>query len=171
MLDTLFTQFAYRELTGSNPSFFMDYVYPDRPVDRVSKAQAEAFCAELGVRVFRGEQNSWSFRLPTEAEWECAARAGGPGQGVQNPNPLDARPVDHRRIGLDLPYPVKRLAPNAWGFYDMLGHLGQWCADSGAGKRVISKGEDSWASRRVEYPANRTHAYQGFRIVCVAKED
>ena len=109
---------------GSNPSHFKG---PDRPVETVSWDAAMEFCRKLtkmhqeaGVM-----PQGWSWRLPTEAEWEYAARAGtiGPRHGE-----LDAIAWHSGNSGGET-HPVKQKAANAWGLYDMMGNVYEWCSD------------------------------------------
>lgn len=106
---------------------------PDRgdwPAMGVSRTQAEAYArwmTEESGRRFR-------FRLPAEAEWEHAARAGtqdpfwtGADLSLAQANYL----YDERanRVGPGHPVPVGALAPNPWGLFDMLGSVAEWVAD------------------------------------------
>ena len=109
---------------GSNPSHFKG---PDRPVENVSWDEAMEFCRKLtkmhqeaGVM-----PQGWSWRLPTEAEWEYAARAGttGPRHGE-----LDVIAWHSGNSGGET-HPVKQKAANAWGLYDMMGNVYEWCSD------------------------------------------
>ena len=94
------------------------------PVSRVSREEVKAFIQQLNQLdpVYR-------YRLPSEAEWEYAARAGTSG----------LRPFDFNEMGEyawyrdnsgDIPMPVGSLKPNAWGLYDMIGNLWEWVEDS-----------------------------------------
>jgi formylglycine-generating enzyme required for sulfatase activity len=96
---------------GTNPSTFP---FDSLPVEGVSWIDAWNFCARTRLR------------LPTEAEWEYACRAGttGPRYG----------PVDviawHRLLDAEnRTYPVATKAPNAWGLFDTLGNVWEWCFD------------------------------------------
>ena len=130
------TQALYAEITGLRPST----ADGDRlPVEGVSWWDAVRFCNVLSQRDgftpayhvhADGEGIEWDasadgYRLPTEAEWEHACRAGttGPHYG-----PLDEiawyRGNSHERI-----HDVGGKRPNAWGFYDMLGNVWDWCWD------------------------------------------
>jgi formylglycine-generating enzyme required for sulfatase activity len=102
------TQEQYQATMGTNPSHFKG---DKRPVEQVSWDEAVNFCLTLS------EKTGKKFRLPTEAEWEYARRAGGSSEGSQgNYNSQETRNVGS--------YP-----PNAWGLYDMVGNVWEWCAD------------------------------------------
>ncbi|MCM6778229.1 formylglycine-generating enzyme family protein [Nocardia sp. CDC159] len=107
------------------------------PMDSVSWTEAIEFCNALSeatdlTPVYRieGDQvealaSADGFRLPTEAEWEYACRAGtsGPRYG-----PLDEIAWYRGNSG-ERPHPVATRQPNAWGLYDMIGNVWEWCWD------------------------------------------
>jgi formylglycine-generating enzyme required for sulfatase activity len=108
------TQAQWRAVMGNNPS---DFVGPNRPVEQVSWNDAQEFLKKLNAKEKGGR-----YRLPTEAEWEYAARAGDTGK----PTNLDAVawwPPDR------VTHPVGQKEPNGWGLYDMLGNVWEWCED------------------------------------------
>ena len=117
------TQGQWQEVMGSNPSGF-DECGPDCPVERVSWDDVQEFIRNLNVAV--GEER---YRLPTEAEWEYAARAGTSGDRYGN---LDAI-AWYRDNSLDnsgrRTHPVGQKDPNAWGLHDMLGNVREWTQD------------------------------------------
>jgi len=109
----------------------------DHPVTMVCHADAEAFCNWLGKREGR------KYELPTEAQWEYAARGGKEGKRFpwgddypdgkmlnmadrRSPVPWADRTIDDRSAG---PAPVGSYAPNGFGLYDMVGNLWHWCSD------------------------------------------
>ncbi|MFH9657030.1 formylglycine-generating enzyme family protein [Streptomyces sp. NPDC017248] len=130
------TQALYAEITGKRPGTSPG----DRlPVEGVSWWDAVRFCNALSQRdgftpAYRfpaeGEGIEWDasaegYRLPTEAEWEHACRAGttGPRHG-----PLD-EVAWYRGNSEERPHDVGGKRPNPWGLYDMLGNVWEWCWD------------------------------------------
>ena len=108
------TQAQYRAVMGTNPSSFKG---DDRPVDSVSWKDAIEFCRKLSQLTGR------EYRLPTEAEWEFAARAGTSG-------PL-AGSIDgttwYGANAAGQTHPVGQKQPNGFGLYDMNGNVWEWC--------------------------------------------
>ncbi|HRU04637.1 MAG TPA: formylglycine-generating enzyme family protein [Candidatus Brocadiia bacterium] len=96
--------------------------FANHPVTGVSFRDAQAFCAWLSKKEGR------AFRLPTEAEWEYACRAGAKTRFPwgDEPNPSLA---NVRQSGRGATTPVASFPPNAWGLYDMIGNACQWCQD------------------------------------------
>ena len=116
------TQSQWQTVMGHNPSEFPG---EDRPVENVSHDDALAFIARLNAR-----ENTRTYRLPTEAEWEYAARAGSPaayGFGAAIRKLKDY--AWYRANSGQATHPVGRLQPNAWGLFDMHGNVHEWCAD------------------------------------------
>lgn len=100
------------------------------PVSNVNWYEAMDFCEKLN-RMFKEDlPDEYRFRLPTEAQWEYACRAGT--QSVyysgNTLNDLD-RVAWHRENSGGHPHPVGEKEPNAWGFYDMHGNISEWCWD------------------------------------------
>ena len=114
------TQAEWQAVMGSNPSSF-DGCGPDCPVENVSWDDVQEFIRKLNAAV--GEER---YRLPTEAEWEYAARAGT--SGGRYSEDVDAIAWYEDNSG-SRTHPVGRKAPNAWGLHDMLGNVWEWTQD------------------------------------------
>ncbi len=179
------TQEQYERVMGpgTNPSARKGE--PARPVENVTWQEARDFCTRLSERP-EEKAAGRRYRLPTEAEWEYACRAG-----TTTPFSCGDQLTGERANcngGEDGgPVPVGSYPPNAWGLYDMHGNVAEWCAD-GHGpypegplrdptgpetglSRVVRGG--SWAdppsecrsaARGLERPAARSGRV-GFRVV------
>jgi formylglycine-generating enzyme required for sulfatase activity len=121
---TEITQAQWESVMGWNPSQPQD---PNLPVSNVSWQDAVNFCDRVNDTA---PGNKYRFRLPTEAEWEYACRAGtrGPFYWGNSPMQLDQFAWSRQKSGGVL-RPVTALRPNAWGFYDMQGNVAEWTAD------------------------------------------
>jgi formylglycine-generating enzyme required for sulfatase activity len=113
------TQKQWQEVMGNNPSGNRT-AGPDAPVEQVSWKDVQSFLAKANAM-----QTRWTLRLPTEAEWEYAARAGSTGETY---GPLDAIAWYKDNAG-GTTHPVGQKKPNDFGLYDMLGNVWQWCQD------------------------------------------
>ncbi len=125
------TQELYEAVMGANPSRWKG---PRNSVEMTSFADAEEFCRRATRQMIELkliDSDQW-IRLPSEAEWEYAARAGAAtrysfGDRVED---LDQYAWHTgNAAGNDPPVGAKK--PNAWGLYDMHGYLWEWCADAG----------------------------------------
>jgi sulfatase modifying factor 1 len=134
---------------GNDPNFNQ----PDQPVVGVSWFDAVAYCQWRGVR------------LPTEAEWECAARGGLEGKLYPWGDEL---PPSVRLSG---PLPVAGGAPNGYGLYDMCTNVHEWCSDWYNETRRASRG-GSWRHQitvsrcdaRSSLPPDFRYSDYGFRV-------
>jgi len=120
------TQREYAKVMGSNPSFFRD---AGKPVESVSWKDAVAFCQVLSNHPVEKSLGR-SYRLPSEAEWEYACRAGSTTAYCFGDNQESL--CHYGWFGDKLMKGTRRVGektPNAWGFYDMHGNVSEWCSD------------------------------------------
>jgi len=126
------TQREYQALIGANPSGFPGDL--NRPVERVSWLDATNYCARLTQQeLAAGRIPAGShYRLPTEAEWEYAARAGTSTRFSFGDDLNSTSLPDHAWYAANGGFgshPVGQKAPNPWGLYDMAGNVYEWCED------------------------------------------
>ena len=173
--------------TGSEPPRFWNetnFNHPQQPVAGVSWLEASRYCEWLNFETGR------VYRLPTEAEWERAARAGAEQRqfpwGDEPPQSLP----DYEKRWRTGPEPVAQYSPNAFGLYDICDNVHEWCHDwydpnyyassternprgPVDGQRKSSRG-GSWrhhvkvarCSARSSIPPEFQYADYGFRVAC-----
>lgn len=111
------TQAQWQTVMGGNPSNFKG---EDLPVEQVSWTDAHEFIKKLNER-----GDAFVYRLPTEAEWEYACHGGMTGDSMGT---LDAL-AWYFNNSAGKTHPVGEKQPNAWGLYDTLGNVWEWCED------------------------------------------
>jgi uncharacterized protein (TIGR02996 family) len=192
------TQREYKMVMGRNPAYFNDRKGggPQHPVENVSWKDALAFCRQLSKRPEEKHARR-VYRLPTEAEWEYACRAGT-SSPFHYGTSLSSKQANFE--GKNYPYggapkgrylrrtsKVGSYIPNAFGLYDMHGNVSEWCEDElpipdrdytfdRCKDRVIRGG--SWydaglncrSASRDSFPVVDGDYVHGFRVVCVAHE-
>ena len=203
------TQADWRAVMGSNPSYFSStgdgsssvqgMATTRFPVEDVSWNDASEFCRKLTEQEHQAGRlpADWEYRLPTEAQWEYACRAGtvtatafGDKLSSRQAN-FDGRiPYNGAQTGpyLERTTEVGSYAANAWGLHDMHGNVWEWCRDwyqsslpggtdpetsSGAARRVLRGG--SWISNggycrsasRSRFDPEGRYQSSGFRLAVV----
>ena len=115
------TQELWQAVMGSNPSKFSG---TNLPVEKVSWEDCQSFVIKLN------ELTGKNFRLPTEAEWEYAARGGNKSNGFKFSGGNNIAEVAwYSKNGNKISHPVATKAPNELGIYDMSGNVWEWCSD------------------------------------------
>ena len=142
------TQGQWKKVMGSNPSHFKD-LGDKCPVEMVSWNDTQEFISKFN------SQSGKKYRLPTEAEWEYAARSGGKSEkwvGTSNESSLGDYAWYNANSGIKT-HPVGQKKPNSLGIYDMTGNVWEWCGDWYADKyyenssKSNPRGADSGSSR------------------------
>jgi formylglycine-generating enzyme required for sulfatase activity len=183
------TQGEWQAAMGRNPSEFKK-CGANCPVEQVSWHDAVGYANALSRReglpecytgdTFAGLTCS-GYRLPTEAEWEYAARAGTTAATYGNPG----RVAWNRENSGEKTHPVRQKQPNAWGLYDMLGNVWEWTGDwygdysgeasdptgAAVGSYRVNRGGSCYltaigdrAANRGNTAANNSHSGLGFRL-------
>lgn len=193
---TPITQAQFDRVFAEAPSYFSRARGggPDHPVENITWESAKEFCVALG-ELPEERTAGRKYRLPTEAEWEYACRAGTTtpfsfGERMTALETIFACPTGGKYCGKSTA-PVGQRPANAWGLYDMHGNVREWCADwfapdyykhspeenpTGPAEgafRVVRGGSfsspmaDCRSSARVGHPADQPAKDLGFRIVLV----
>jgi len=118
----LVTQAQWEAVMGSNPSHFQGR--PEHPVERVSWNDVQQFLRQLTEREHMGP-----YRLPTEAEWEYACRAGSTPFYSCDEEADQLQDYGWYGGSTESTQPVGQKWPNAWGLHDMWGNVWEWCHD------------------------------------------
>ena len=156
--ETEVTQEQWQAVMENNPS---DFKGAGRPVEHISWQDSQEFLEKLNQR-----RDGFSYRLPTEAEWEYAARAGGSAQPVLTAIAWFGLAESSGRSSR--PQTVATKAANVWGLYDMLGNVAEWCEDwySPNYQRVVRGGSwvDAAKSLRVSARGKATPGTRDYSI-------
>jgi len=176
------TQSQWSEIMNNNPSEFKDDI---RPVERVSWNDVQEFIQKLN-----NKEETIKYSLPTEAEWEYAARADTESTYCFSGDiKILSQYAWYRKNSAGKTHPIGQLKPNAWGLYDVHGNVHEWCQDwfdrnyysqspsnsplgPSSGLAKVSRGGDwgseDWycrcASRSLSSPNRRSNRL-GFRLV------
>jgi formylglycine-generating enzyme required for sulfatase activity len=166
------TRGEWSAVMGQSPP---DAEEADLPVAEINWNDAKEF-----IRTLNEAKGAPVFRLPTAAEWEWGCRAGnmGPVRIQATAAALSKHAWWDENSG-DHPHPVATRAPNAWGLYDMLGNVAEWCEDAREGNanmRVNAGGSfadpnlvGQDCSTTAWLGATGTEPYTGFRLAAAAK--
>jgi len=182
------TQAQWEAVMGANPSLHQGPEFPDArrmPVEQVSWEDCQAFLSQLNERV-----SGAGFRLPTEAEWEYAARAGSGNLEAQawyraNSARRPGAGGDFQEADAFAPRPVGTKQPNRLGVFDLFGNVWEWCSSldrpypfandgrnsvTAAGKRILRGGgfadsaEYLNAALRHSERSDRRYQWNGLRL-------
>jgi formylglycine-generating enzyme required for sulfatase activity len=133
------TQGQWATVAGDNPSYFKSG--SNYPVEQVSWIDVQRFIQRLN------SLTGQTFRLPTEAEWEYACRAGSAAERYGNVNEI----AWYLGNADNQTHPVGAKRPNSWGVYDVLGNVWEWCRDwygsYGSGSIINPAGASSGSKR------------------------
>ena len=184
MGETEITQAQWRAVMGTNPSSFNKG--DNYPVENVSWDEAVQFCEKLSQKTGR------NYVLPTEAQWEYAARGGKYSKGTKYAGSNTINEVAwYTGNSNNTTHPVAQKEPNELGLYDMSGNVDEWCLDRygsysssdatnptgpgpSAGSARVERG-GNWlegarycrVSYRYNYSPGYRGSYLGFRVVCL----
>jgi formylglycine-generating enzyme required for sulfatase activity len=150
------TQAQWLALMGTDPS---KYKGNELPVEMVSWHEVVEFCRKLTDRERKKGKlpDGYVYRLPTEAEWEYAARGGIKSQGFKYPGSNDPEEVAwHHSGSMDQTHPVGTKLPNELGLYDMAGNVWEWCLDWYA--------PDYYTKAPKTDPINNNHGDKTYRV-------
>jgi formylglycine-generating enzyme required for sulfatase activity len=193
------TQAEYQKVTGKNPARLPSGKggSPEFPIDNITWEQAQAFCKMLST-LPEEKRAGRVYRLPTEAEWEYACRAGTRSAFYCGMSLSAAQARINGQFSLpkapyvDSPIKVGSFEPNGFGLYDMHGNVWEWCDDwyrpdyyklsprenprnsEPTKERVLRGGSWNWrpldcrSACRGHYPATSAHVGSGFRVVFTA---
>ncbi|CAO5039418.1 Serine/threonine-protein kinase pkn1 [Microcystis aeruginosa] len=154
------TQAQYQAVMGTNPSYFKNN--PQNPVEKVNWNDAQAFCQKLS------QITGKTYRLPTEAEWEYACRAGTTTRFYFGD---DANQLGdyawYKGNSQQTTHPVGQKRPNGWGLYDMSGNVWEWCEDDWHDNYIgAPKDGSAWLTNDNDYQIVRGGSWYGNPAFC-----
>jgi formylglycine-generating enzyme required for sulfatase activity len=152
------TQEQWNSVMGTNP--LKNSRGGKYPVRNISWNDAQEFCSRLSAKT--GKQ----YRLPTEAEWEYAARGGNQSRGYKysgSDNINDVGWYDYNSGGNI--HPIGRKLPNELGIYDMSGNVWEWCCDKYV-EYSISEQEDPVATKASSVFVARGGSWAASELLC-----
>ena len=179
MATTEVTQLQWYKVMGNNPAEFkkekLGYDSRNNPIENVSWYDAKEFVKRLNKM-----EHTNKYRLPTEEEWEYAARAGSRGKRCFGNNKSKLRQYAwYENNSGEKTHPVAKKKPNRWGLFDMYGNVREWTSscytetyNSGCYKNYEVLRGGSWgnsanntrsATRYIDRPENSL-SYNGFRL-------
>ncbi|TES88542.1 MAG: formylglycine-generating enzyme family protein, partial [Desulfobacteraceae bacterium] len=170
---TELTQWQWEKVMGYNPSYFKA-CGDNCPMEMVSFEDAQAF-----IRKINQLEGTNKYRLPTEAEWEYACRAGSKMRFCfgNNDNGLSDYAWYYKNVD-NVTHSVATKRPNAWGLYDMHGNVWEWCQDwygkyprrsvtdaigPSSGSNRVNRGGSFTSDARYCRSAERLRYYPGYR--------
>lgn len=181
------TQHEYDAVMGSNPSWFrkegfgreqvQDLDTTHFPVENEDSLKAKAFCQKLTSRPAEQShlQSGWEYRLPTEAQWEYACRAGSAAAFHWK----EAASVNVANLGAYAKLPgalgrtttVGSYPANAWELHDMHGNVNEWCADGlspelPGGKDPFVAPLENFPPQAIAFAAKKHHFHRIYRGGC-----
>ena len=175
------TQAQYKKIMGKNPSHFQGDAVAERhpetnrvvkdvdsanhPVEQVSWEDAVEFCQRLSA-LPEEKKAGRVYRLPTEAEWEYACRAGSQmaySFGSDEKSLVNFGWYDSNSKGMTHAVGLKKA--NAWGLYDMHGNVWEWCADR-YGKFPKGSATDPSFTEEGWYRVDRGGGWRGDAVLC-----
>lgn len=125
--ETEVTQALWQTVMGNNPSYFKG---DNMPVENISWKDCQKFIRKLNEMTQTQRSDGREFRLPTEAEWEFAARGGNKSRHTEYAGSSAIGDVAwYKENGNNRTHPVAQKAPNELGLYDMTGNVQEWCHD------------------------------------------
>ncbi len=156
------TQAQYEKVIGENPSFFKG---AHRPMENVNWHEADVYCRKAGKR------------LPTEWEWEHAARAGSASTYYWG-DTMDDAYAWYKNNSNKQTHPVGEKKPNAFGLYDMSGNVWEWTASDHEHSGKVQRG-GSWRNNAISQRSGHRilsnpiyhYHYVGFRCIRSTKPE